>query len=192
MTDKLETATFALGCFWGPDAHFAALEGVEKTRVGYAGGEKDDPGYHSLGNHTETVQIDFNSEKISYGELLEKFWDWHDPTARRKTQYASKIFYHDEEQEEKAENSKPEGALTEIQELEKFWPAEDYHQKYRLRNSSLMEKFDDLSEEKFRESREVAKANAFVAGHLKEENFDQEVDLSISDSLKRGVRKKFT
>ncbi len=109
-----ETASFALGCFWNPDAQFGGLDGVIRTRVGYAGGEKENPTYQDLGNHTETTQIDYDSEEISYEELLEKFWEFHDYTEKKKDQYKSVIFYHDEEQKEKAEASKPEDAVTEI------------------------------------------------------------------------------
>ena len=74
-----ETATFALGCFWGPDASFGALEGVVRTRVGYAGGDKVNPTYKMIGDHTETIEIDYDPEVISYTELLEIFFASHDP-----------------------------------------------------------------------------------------------------------------
>jgi len=74
-----ETATFALGCFWGPDASFGALEGVVRTRVGYAGGTTEGPTYKMIGDHTETIEIDYDPAVISYRELLEIFFDSHNP-----------------------------------------------------------------------------------------------------------------
>lgn len=186
--EKLEKAAFGMGCFWGPEALFGAQEGVVRTRVGYAGGEKEDPSYHDLGDHTETVLVEFDPDKISYEKLLELFWENHDYTRETKPQYASKIFYLNDEQRKKAGESgmKHTGAVTDIQELENFHVAEDYHQKYRLRNSDLMEEFEDsrnsdrvsgspenlrfsdMSEEEFRDSPEAAKANGRAAGYIDE------------------------
>lgn len=166
VDDELKTATFAMGCFWTPEALFGAEEGVIRTRVGYTGGEKEHPEYRSLGYHTESVQVDYDPEIITYQELLEIFWNKHNPQERRKTQYASRIFYHSQEQKELAEKSKKRyeqknGEVeTEIQELETFWIAEDYHQKYRLRQrGDLMEKFSDLDPEEFINSAEAAAMN---------------------------------
>jgi methionine-S-sulfoxide reductase len=169
----LEKAAFGMGCFWGPDALFGAKEGVVKTRVGYSGGEKEDPTYRNLGNHTETILVEYNQEKISYDKLLELFWENHDYDRSRKDQYASKIFYMNDEQRKKAEESKIRnpGAVTDIEELETFYVAEDYHQKYRLRHSKLMEEFEDMSAEELRDSMRAAKANAVVAGHLNREKY---------------------
>jgi methionine-S-sulfoxide reductase len=161
----MEDAFFALGCFWGPEARFASLDGVKKTAVGYAGGEKENPTYHDLGDHTETVRITYDPEEISFRELLEKFFDWHDFTEERKTQYRSIVFYRAEEERKTAEEVCPEAAVTTIRELEDFYIAEEYHQKYRLRNSRLMEGFEDLSPEEFIDSEEAAKANARAAGY---------------------------
>lgn len=94
---ELETATFGIGCFWS-ETVFGKLEGVKITRVGYAGGSKKNPTYEDLGDHTEAVQVDFNPEQISYKELLEEFWSSHSQIAKKKTQYRSVIFYHNEDQ----------------------------------------------------------------------------------------------
>ncbi|MFB6190699.1 MAG: peptide-methionine (S)-S-oxide reductase, partial [Candidatus Nanohaloarchaea archaeon] len=75
---ELEKAAFGMGCFWGPDALFGSLEGVVRTRVGYAGGEKKDPTYKDLGNHTETVLVEYDPERIGYEDLLDVFWENHD------------------------------------------------------------------------------------------------------------------
>lgn len=170
MTD-LEEAAFGMECFWSPDALFGAQEGVVKTRVGYAGGEKENPSYQDLGDHTETVMIEFDPEKISYDKLLDLFWKNHQYDRKRKPQYASKIFYLNKEQRKKAEESKMKnpGAVTDIKELDTFYVAEDYHQKYRLRHSKLMDNFKDLNAEELRDSPRAAKANAVVAGYLNEE-----------------------
>jgi peptide-methionine (S)-S-oxide reductase len=168
--DKLETATFGIGCFWS-EAVFGKLDGVKKTRVGYAGGSKEDPTYQNLGDHTEVVQVDFDPEEISYERLLDEFWDSHSQIAKKKTQYRSVILYHTEEQRKKAEESlekmeeKVGPVETEVEPMKEFYVAEDYHQKYHLRGSERFEEFEDLSDEELRESAEAAKANTEVAGH---------------------------
>ena len=108
--------------------------------MGYAGGRRPDPSYHRLGDHTETIQIDFDSDRIAYEALLKLFWKSHNPAAPRPTQYRSVIFYHDETQRRLAaaslarEATRRQTALqTEILPLQSFYRAEDYHQKYYLR-----------------------------------------------------------
>ena len=130
-------ATFALGCFWGPDEYFSKLEGVIQTRVGYTGGSKKDPTYHRLGDHTEVIEITFNPNKISYKDLLDHFWKQHDATIEHKTQYRSAIFFHSEEQEKVAKKSLADQEAkmglkmaTKIEKLSTFYEAEAYHQKY--------------------------------------------------------------
>lgn len=88
-----EKATFAMGCFWGPDSLFGATMGVIRTRVGFTGGSKKAPAYKSLGDHTEAIEIDFDPETIKYEQLLNMFWSNHDPTARcsRQVSPLSKI-----------------------------------------------------------------------------------------------------
>ena len=132
-----QKAYFALGCFWGPQEHFDNLPGVLDTRVGYSGGEKENPTYHDLGNHAETVEIEFDPEMISYGKLLEHFFMEHDPSAVQIPQYRSAIFYLDEDQHREADGAvqKTEAKLkrklsTSVEPFKKFYPAEEYHQKY--------------------------------------------------------------
>lgn len=131
-------ATFALGCFWCPDAQFGSLPGVIRTRVGYCGGTRPaSPIYKNLGNHSECVQIDFDHQHITYEELLHAFWRWHDPVSQYgEGQYASAIFYQTEEQRQEAEESKKNQERyyrrplpTRIAKLNKFTRAEEYHQK---------------------------------------------------------------
>ena len=133
----MQIATFALGCFWGPDDYFSKLKGVLKTRVGYAGGTKKNPSYYDLGDHTETIEITFDPKIISFEELLKHFWKEHDPTEQHVTQYKSAIFYQDEEQKKIAEKSKQavekklgSKVATEILKAGTFYQAEEYHQKY--------------------------------------------------------------
>ena len=175
VPENLKTATVAMGCFWGVEALFGGLEGVYRTRVGYTGGNKSNPTYHSLGKHTETVQMDYNPEEISYEDILEVFFENHNHERKAKAQYASRIFYHDEEQKETAEKVKPEGSATTIDMLETFWLAEDYHQKYRFRGTheaeKMLEKYD---EEQFINSTLAAKLNASVAGKLSHDIDDEE------------------
>ena len=117
--------------------------------MGYAGGAKQDPTYHDLGDHSETIEIDYDPTKISYEQLLEVFWQAHDPTtlnqqgADKGTQYRSIILYHNEPQKLAAEKSKAEAqknftrpVVTEIVPFMKFYKAEDYHQGYYDANSS--------------------------------------------------------
>jgi peptide-methionine (S)-S-oxide reductase len=137
---KTEKATFALGCFWQPQMVFDKVEGVVKTRVGYAGGSKERPTYEDLGDHTETIEIEFDPARVGYAKLLNIFWMQHNPTVEQKTQYQSKIFYHDETQKALAEKTKAEQGkkyrgeiLTEILPAGKFWEAEEYHQKYLVK-----------------------------------------------------------
>lgn len=145
----MEKATFAAGCFWGVEENFSRVRGVISTKVGYTGGSMENPGYYDVASgktgHAESIEIIFDSEIISYEELLEIFWKIHDPTTKNKqgpdigTQYRSAIFYHDEIQRENALNSKKKqeeskrydsSIKTEIVPASVFYPAEEYHQKY--------------------------------------------------------------
>jgi len=109
--------------------------------VGYAGGAKENPTYHNLGDHTETLQIDYDPSKISYETLLELFWKEHDPTSRAwSRQYQAVVFYHDEEQKRLAVAGRDRMAAklgkiiyTEVLPYSRFYAAEGYHQKYYLR-----------------------------------------------------------
>jgi len=171
-----ETATFALGCFWGPDSLFGSLEGVVRTRVGYAGGTTDNPTYHNLGDHSETVQMDYDLAAISYEELVEVFWDSHDPAAPSwSRRYMSLLFYHNDEQrslavasKERREAEMERPVLTQLVPLSRFYLAEDYHQKFRLRQEEdLMEEFNAFYAEAqgFIDSTAAARINGYLAGY---------------------------
>jgi peptide-methionine (S)-S-oxide reductase len=150
---KLEKATFGSGCFWCTEAVFDDLKGVKSAVSGYSGGRVANPTYEQvctgLTGHAEVIQVTYDPDKISYPELLEVFWQTHDPTTLNRqgpdtgTQYRSAIFYHNDEQRREAEHFLKKldesGAfnapiVTEIAKFEKFYPAEDYHQEYYRNN----------------------------------------------------------
>ena len=150
---NLEIATFAGGCFWCMEPPFDKLDGVVSTVSGYMGGEELNPTYKEVSagrtGHAETVQITFDASKVTYRKLLEVFWMQIDPTTPDRQfvdvgrQYRSAIFYQNEEQRRLAEESRKEmensgrfGApiVTEIVPAGTFWPAEDYHQDYYMKN----------------------------------------------------------
>ncbi|TQQ79893.1 peptide-methionine (S)-S-oxide reductase [Halonotius terrestris] len=174
-SDATETATFALGCFWGPDAQFGALDGVVRTRVGYAGGTAVDPTYHDLGDHTEAFQVDYDPDVQSFGDLLDLVFRSHDPNQQtRKTQYQNIVFVATADQRGaltdylESNGYTADGIATRIEQLSRFYPAEDYHQKYSLRNEQpLFRTFEQAGydDEELRESPAAAKLNAYAAGH---------------------------
>ena len=146
---EIRKATFGAGCFWGVEATFRRVKGVADVAVGYAGGDVESPSYEMVctgrTGHAEVVEVDFDPDQISYGELLEVFWGSHDPTTMNRqgpdvgTQYRSAIFTHDDEQTatareslEKQESSGRHRApiVTEITPAGPFWRAEEYHQRY--------------------------------------------------------------
>jgi len=152
------------------------MDGIIRTRVGYSGGETLYPTYRRMGDHSETIQIDFDPSRISYEKLLGIFWKSHDPTYRPwRRQYMSAIFYHDEEQKKLAlesmaaeERQRDKKIQTEIHPLGKFYLAEDYHQKYQLRqNRELMTEFKGLypSGLDFINSTAAARVNGYVSGY---------------------------
>jgi peptide-methionine (S)-S-oxide reductase len=176
---KTETATFGTGCFWCTEAIFEQLKGVIKVSSGYSGGHVDNPTYKEVCDgttgHAEVVQVVYDPEKLTFDELLEVFWQTHDPTTLNRqgndvgTQYRSAIFYHNDEQKQKAEKYKREldtsGAfskpiVTEITPFSKFYVAENYHQDYYTNNGSQpycyyvikpkMEKFKKVFKDKIK------------------------------------------
>jgi len=170
--EETETATFALGCFWGPDAAFGAREGVVRTRVGYAGGEMADPTYHDLGEHSEALQVDYDPTVVSFGELVALAIENHDPrTQPRKRQYHHVLFFETADQRAAIETHLDDRALdrveTRVERLEAFHVAEPYHQKFNLRSERAIQSafeaagYDDAA---VRESPAAAKLNAHVTG----------------------------
>ena len=143
----MEKATFAAGCFWGVEAAFRKLKGVLSTTVGYSGGETKSPTYEEVCSdrtgHAEVVLVEYNPFMISYEQLLNLFWEIHDPTQLNRqgpdvgSQYRSVIFYHTSEQmaaalvsKEKAQKRQKKPIVTEVLPAVGFYRAEDYHQQY--------------------------------------------------------------
>lgn len=145
----MEKATFGAGCFWGVEAEFRKVAGVTSTAVGYSGGHFKNPTYQDVcaGNtgHAEVVEVEFDPQKVSYDELLNVFWENHDPTQLNRqgpdygAQYRSAIFFHTPEQEAAARASKARleasgkyrrPIVTQIVAATEFWRAEEYHQQY--------------------------------------------------------------
>jgi len=142
-------ATFAAGCFWGVEATFRQIPGVISTRVGYTGGEFANPTYKDVCSdrtgHAEAVEVEFDPSKVNYEQLLNVFWENHDPTQLNRqgpdygSQYRSAIFFHSPEQEQEARVSKEKlqasgqfhrPLVTQIAPAATFYEAEDYHQQY--------------------------------------------------------------
>lgn len=149
----MPTATFGAGCFWGVEVAFRQLPGVTATAVGYLGGALENPTYDEVCSgrtgHAEVVQVEYDTARASYDDLLNVFWESHDPTTRNRqgpdigSQYRSAIFYHDEGQKASAlaslEGKEKSGAfrrpiVTEISPASAFYRAEEYHQLYLERN----------------------------------------------------------
>jgi len=177
--ENLETATFGGGCFWCTEAIFLSLKGVKKVESGYSGGHTVNPSYREVCNgntgHAEVIQVNFNSNIIKYSEILEIFFQTHDPTTLNRqgadigTQYRSVIFYHNDKQKDTAEkiieqlnfnNVFEKPVVTEIKAFDKFYKAEDYHQNYYNLNKEQgyckavivpkLEKFKKIFKEKLK------------------------------------------
>ncbi|HUR48763.1 MAG TPA: peptide-methionine (S)-S-oxide reductase MsrA [Acidimicrobiales bacterium] len=142
-----ELATFAAGCFWGVESSLRRLPGVIDVVVGYAGGSKESPTYEEVCSgrtgHAEAAQVTFDPSEVSYNQLLDAFWQLHDPTTLNRqgpdfgTQYRSAIFTHSEVQSmeakasmESAQSEFRQPIVTQIEPAGTFWPAEEYHQRY--------------------------------------------------------------
>jgi peptide-methionine (S)-S-oxide reductase len=154
--------------------------------VGYAGGRKPGPTYDDLGDHTETVQVDFDPAVTSYERLLAVFWATHNPCARAGTrQYMSAVFYHDEAQKQLAleslrreEAGRGTAVATEVLPVGTFYVAEDYHQKYLLRREArLLQEFQAMypGPKDFRDSTAAARVNAYLGGHGSRELIQKEL-----------------
>jgi len=148
----MEKATFAGGCFWGVEHLFNEMPGVIDAVSGYTGGSRDNPTYEQVCSgrtgHAEAVEVTYDPAKVTYAELLNAFWNMHDPTTLNRQgpdhghQYRSAIFFHNPEQEKAALASKEQAQryfdrpiVTEIVAATHFWPAEEYHQRYFEKHS---------------------------------------------------------
>ena len=156
-----------------------------RTRVGYTGGSTANPTYRNLGDHTETVQIDYDPARVSYEELLDVFWANHNPRSPAfSRQYAAIVFYHDEGQKQAAlalkAREEARGTIwTEILPASEFYLAEDYHQKHRLQNERALAQafrsiYPDASD--WIDSTAAARINGFLGGHGTLEQLEAEID----------------
>ena len=182
-----ETATFALGCFWGAESKFGSLDGVIRTRVGYAGGTAANPTYYEIGDHSESVQLDYDPTVISYEELLQVFWQSHDPLVQPYSgQYASLILYHNDKQRVSAEISRQLEQKKHLQEISTrispivtFYLAEGYHQKYILQQTFVVMGefktiYPDLRD--FVNSTAATRINGYLGGNGKLETIQKNLD----------------
>ncbi|ACS98899.1 peptide-methionine (S)-S-oxide reductase MsrA [Paenibacillus sp. JDR-2] len=191
MSDTAENnlciITLGMGCYWSPEALFGAVPGVIRTRVGFAGGTTAEPTYRSMGDHTETVELLFDPALVSYDELLELFWNNHNPyniNGYKDRQYQSLLLYRDEEQAEafrriKSRMERDKGPLdTELAPFKAFYPAESRHQKYYLKRfPDAVEKLMSLysSAEGLERSTLAARLNGVAKGFLNLERLQHEM-----------------
>lgn len=168
--------------------------------MGYAGGRQSDPTYRRIGDHTETVQVDYDPERITYGQLLDIFWKSHTPTsASRSGQYMRAVFYQDENQRRQAEASKAalekelgRTVYTRVVPLRSFTMAEDYHQKYLLKQQNrLKAEMSRIypSHRDFVDSTAIARINGYAGGNGSKIQFARDIDrLGLSDTGKQTLR----
>lgn len=176
IEEELCTATFGMGCFWGSEARFGGLPGIIRTRVGYTGGTTADPTYKTMGDHTETVQVDYDPSVISFEDILLHFWRNHYPNRDhyKGQQYVSSLRYHSAEQKQmidavkiQMEEEQGETIETEITPAGHFTLAEERHQKYYLKRyphivESLRSMYPDKQD--YLNSTFAARLNGFVKG----------------------------
>ncbi|MFP4200971.1 MAG: peptide-methionine (S)-S-oxide reductase MsrA [Bacillota bacterium] len=195
--EELFIARFAMGCFWGPDARFGLIEGVKRTRVGYAGGTTSAPTYRNIGDHMETLEIVYDPDILSFADLLDLFLEGHDPLGHPpKRQYASAIFPVDDstlqmardrlEEFQKEVGQKPG---TEIIPHSRFHTAEDYHQKFYLQGvsqlyRSLLRRYGGFWE--LIDSTTAARVNGYLGGYGDHAHLAENVDrLDLDDDEAR-------
>ncbi|KAF2290841.1 hypothetical protein GH714_015761 [Hevea brasiliensis] len=196
----LKIAVFALGGFWRSEAAFGCANGVVRTTVGYAGGSKSNPEYRSLGDHAESVQVEYDPGVTNFRQLLEVFWSSHD--SRQVfgqgpdvgNQYRSIIFTNSTEEARLAAVSKEKEQLrsrssivtTQIQQLVAFYPAEPEHQKFELkRRPFLLQLMGNLPEEELQRSSLAAKLNGYAA-ELCPPKIQNQIDAKINQIVKKG------
>ncbi|TWT27424.1 peptide-methionine (S)-S-oxide reductase [Planomicrobium sp. CPCC 101110] len=185
--EEYETATFGMGCFWGPEARFGALRGVIRTRVGFAGGTLTSPTYRNMGDHTETVEIDFDPAILNFEDVLLHFWRNHYPNRDnyKGRQYISLLRYHNGKQEQVANKVKAqmekelgEAIETDIAPFTGFTLAEERHQKYYLkRYPKALDQLENLypTPDLLLNSTFAARMNGFVKGYGTREELKHEI-----------------
>ncbi|WP_425459278.1 peptide-methionine (S)-S-oxide reductase MsrA [Fontibacillus phaseoli] len=183
------TATLGMGCFWSPEALFGQLPGVLRTRTGYAGGSTEKPDYRRMGDHSETVQVDYDPGQISYEQILEVFWGNHNPVninGYKGRQYLSLLLFHNREQKlaiqknisQRIENGHNEPE-TEIAPYTVFYTAEERHQKYYLKRfPDAIEKLRQLypKPQELEGSTIAARLNGLAKGYTSMERIRRELE----------------
>jgi methionine-S-sulfoxide reductase len=171
------------------------LPGVVRSRVGYCGGTTKNPTYYKIGDHTETLQIEYDPKVISYEKIMEVFWSAHNPCARSGTrQYMTAVFYHNEAQKKAALAARDRVAArlrqkieTTVLPLTEFYLAEDYHQLYYLRNRpEVLREFRAMypNEKDFRHSSAAMRINGFLGNYGTVETFEKErASYGLSDEV---------
>lgn len=174
-----------------------------RTRVGYSGGTLDGPTYRKIGDHSESIQVDYDPQRVSFRQLAVEFWQNHDPTRRAwRRQYLSVAFYHDDDQkriilETKAEQEARHKAkiVTDIRPADAFFRAEDYHQKYYLRQQrQLAEEFMRIYPDpvKFTDSTAAARVNGYIGGNGTPEQLERELPLlGLSQAGQKRLKEQF-
>ncbi|GFS92299.1 hypothetical protein NPIL_374711 [Nephila pilipes] len=194
-----EKAYFALACFWKPDAQFGSQRGILKTRVGYCGGTGPEPNYPNVNDHTEAVEVIYDPSVLSYEDLLQLFWKFHDPCSCKKRQYMSAIFYNDEQQRKSAEDSKKhyesetgKPVATQILPLNIFHEGEEYHQKYFLRTYHRSF-YEGLPKQDSLTSTRDARLNGYVSGYGNIEDMEKDENLSdLNEEQLQYVKRHMT
>lgn len=188
--DAPEVITLGMGCFWSPEALFGHMPGVIRTRVGYGGGTAVNPTYREMGDHTETVEVEYDPEAISFSDILNAFWDNHNPfniNDYKGRQYLSLLLYRSPGQletirqvlarREEQGKGKPD---TEIAPLTTWYPAEDRHQKYYLkRHPDAIEQLSRLypTHEELVNSTLAARLNGLAKGYTSLERIQKEIQI---------------
>lgn len=202
---RFELATLGMGCFWGPEARFGSMAGVVRTRVGFAGGTTPSPTYRQMADHTETIQIEFDPQIISYEEVIKEFWQNHYPNRDhyKGRQYISLLHYHTEQQRQTIKTILPEMESrlgepieTEISSFTQFTPAEERHQKYYLkRYPKALEQLKVLYPDNgfLTDSTFAARLNGFVKGFGTKDSVLKEISQwSIGENEKACLTEFFT
>jgi len=193
-----EKAAFGMSWFWFPEAKLAGLPGVITSKVGYTGGSSKKPTYRNMGDHTETVEVTFDPSIIPYHELLKFFWKNHNPFTKGRPQYMSAIFCHGQHQLDEALASKQDlqkhhvqPISTKIMLAEEFYDAEDYHQKYLLRQHPKLLKSLKLSDSSVIKSYAAAKINAFINNDSTRDHLEEVCkELGLKDDQITYIRRK--
>lgn len=178
--DRLATATFGMGSFWDAEPVFGAIDGVVRTRVGFAGGVETDPTYLDPKDHVEAVQVEYDPDSLAFPDLVEAFWSAHDPTEQPDSpRYRRTVFWHEAPQRRALEAALAavDAADTAVEPFVEFDLAAPGHQKYRLRqHDDLTAKLRQWRDVDIRESPLATKLNGYVVGHGTRESFAAALD----------------